>query len=297
MGWRIPHLTVPVPRHELPNGLGGRAEELDKSTVANVEWLESPPAGFRLAFGTALLAAFTHCGEDPRAADLPTWEAWVTATQVGSALFATSTATTGTVKCRITDQVRTIRATGPQFHSNAENWLNAFWLTIACGEQERMTALAQVPLEVLRASGADYDEYIYSWISALQTWWLRGGDLGGLLSAAFDGTDPEELEDGDRDLVLRIIYPPMNLFLRYITGDHVRFNEALADALRRHKEYWTRVDGGTNTGNCSSFVALGPLAMACLARDAGFPLTVESEYLPKHLVARSWVGEFDTIST
>ncbi|MFD0353052.1 immunity 49 family protein [Streptomyces sp. NPDC127110] len=290
-------MTVSVPRHELPDGLGGRAEELDKSTAENIEWLESSPAGFRLAFGTALLAALTHCGEDPRAASLPTWEAWVTATQVGSALFATSMAASGTVKCRIADEVRTIPATGSQYHSNPENWINAFWLAIACGEPERMTALAQVPLEHLRASGADYDEYVYPWIETLQTWWLRGDGLGPLLDAAIAGTDPEGLQESDRALMLRIIYPPMSLFLHYITGDHAGFNEALADALRWHKEYWTRVDGGANSGNCSSFVALGPLAMACLARDAGFPLTVESEYLPKHLIARSWVGEFDTIST
>ncbi|MEU9036485.1 immunity 49 family protein [Streptomyces sp. NPDC048352] len=290
-------MTVLVPRHELPGDLGSRAEKLDKSAARNVERLESSPAGFRLAFGTALLAAFTHCGEDPRAAGLATWEAWVTATQVGSALFATSTATTGTVKCRITDEVRVIPATGPQYHSNAENWINAFWLAIACGEPDRMTALARVPLELLRASGAEYDAYVYPWIATLQTWWLGGGELGGLLDAAIAGTDPEGLEGDDRDLMLRVLYPPMNLFLNYLTGDHARFNEALAQALQWHKEYWTRADGGAAAGNASSFVALGPLAMACLARDAGFPLTVESEYLPKHLVARSWVGEFDTIST
>lgn len=170
---RLIDMTVSVPRHELPDGLGRRAEELDKSTAENIAWLESSPAGFRLAFGTALLAALTHCGEDPRAASLPTWEAWVTATQVGSALFATSMAASGTVKCRIADEVRTIPATGSQYHSNPENWINAFWLAIVCGEPERMTALAQVPLEHLRASGADYDEYVYPWIETLQTWWLR----------------------------------------------------------------------------------------------------------------------------
>ncbi|MFF1846674.1 Imm49 family immunity protein [Streptomyces sp. NPDC058232] len=41
-------------------------------------------------------------------------------------------------------------------------------------------------------------------------------------------------------------------------------------------------------------VALEPLAMACLAYDAGFPLEIESDYLPKALVERAWVGKFDT---
>ncbi|MET7633556.1 MULTISPECIES: Imm49 family immunity protein [unclassified Streptomyces] len=41
-------------------------------------------------------------------------------------------------------------------------------------------------------------------------------------------------------------------------------------------------------------VALEPLAMACLANDAGFPIEIESDYLPKALVERAWVGKLDT---
>ncbi|MER7514037.1 immunity 49 family protein [Streptomyces lavendulae] len=290
-------MAVPVPRHELPGGLGSRAEALDKSAAQDIARLESSPESFTLAFGTSLLAALTHCGEDPRAAELPTWEAWVTAMQVGSALFATSTATTATVDCRIADEVRTLQTTGPQYATNPENWISAFWLAIVCREPERLTALAQVPVEALRASGVEYDEYVYPWVETLQSWWLRGGDLSASLDAAIAGTDPEGLQGDDRNLMLRILYPPMNLFLQYLTGDHQGFNEALAEALQWHKEYWTRLDDGAGAGDCNSFVALGPLAMACLAVDAGFPLTVDSEYLPKHLVTRSWVGEFDTLST
>ncbi|MGW8703468.1 Imm49 family immunity protein, partial [Streptomyces eurythermus] len=31
-------------------------------------------------------------------------------------------------------------------------------------------------------------------------------------------------------------------------------------------------------------VALAPLAITCMAHDAGMPVQIESEYLPKHLV-------------
>ncbi|MCX5376725.1 immunity 49 family protein [Streptomyces sp. NBC_00091] len=104
-----------------------------------------------------------------------------------------------------TDEVRTLPATGPQYAANPANWINAFWLAIACREPERLTALAQVPLELLRAPGAGYDEYVYPWIETLQTWWLRGGDLSVSLDAAIAGTDPEGLEGDDRDLMLRIL--------------------------------------------------------------------------------------------
>ncbi|MGW7594442.1 Imm49 family immunity protein [Streptomyces rubiginosohelvolus] len=36
------------------------------------------------------------------------------------------------------------------------------------------------------------------------------------------------------------------------------------------------------------------MAITCLAFDAGFPIEVESDYLPAHLLNRSWVGEFTT---
>ncbi len=41
-------------------------------------------------------------------------------------------------------------------------------------------------------------------------------------------------------------------------------------------------------------VALDLLAIACLAYDAGFPIDIESEYLPTALLEYAWVGEIDT---
>ncbi|MEU9114326.1 Imm49 family immunity protein [Streptomyces sp. NPDC048483] len=40
--------------------------------------------------------------------------------------------------------------------------------------------------------------------------------------------------------------------------------------------------------------ALGPMALTCLAIEAGFSVDVESEYMPASLLARDWVGEFPT---
>ncbi|MDX3091740.1 immunity 49 family protein [Streptomyces jietaisiensis] len=53
------------------------------------------------ALPTTLAVANWRSAADPRAAEFPSWEAWVTATQVGSALFAAGTADEGPVSCRI----------------------------------------------------------------------------------------------------------------------------------------------------------------------------------------------------
>ncbi|MFD6227122.1 Imm49 family immunity protein [Streptomyces sp. NPDC060232] len=47
--------------------------------------------------------------------------------------------------------------------------------------------------------------------------------------------------------------------------------------------------------NIHGVVALGPLAMACLAKAKanGLPVEVETDYLPQALLDFAWRGEFD----
>ena len=62
--------------------------------------------------------------------------------------------------------------------------------------------------------------------------------------------------------------------------------------LEWHKEYWTADE--KMAAKVSGLVALGPLAIACLAYDEGTPIEVESGYLPKYLLERGRVGDFPT---
>jgi hypothetical protein len=230
---------------------------------------------------------------DATAELLETWESWVMAMQVGSALFASATAPQGsTVECMIAHKVRSIPAVGPKHFTDAGTWLEAFWLAVVCRDQARMTQLCQVPIETLRDSGAVFEEYIYHWVDALQTYWLERPGLGDKLVAAFEGTNPDRLRFIDREMMLKVLYPPVNLFYRFISQDPVKFNEALVQALQLHKEYWTADPEREESGDGD--IPLAVLAITCLAYDAGRPIDVESEYLPEHLLKRSWVGEFAT---
>lgn len=268
-------------------------EELNQRLSEELEELSEWPQGFGMAFRSALNTAKLQCSLDPAAEMLETWEAWVMAMQVGSALFASATAPEGsTVECLIAHEVRTIPAVGPTHFTDAGTWLDAFWLAVVCRDQARMTALCQVPIETLRASGAVFEEYIYHWVDALQTYWLERPGLGDKLVAAFDGTDPDRLRIVDRELMLKVLFPPLNLFHRFVAQDPVKFNEALVRALELHKDYWTADPEREESGDGD--IPLAVLAITCLAYDAGRPIDVESEYLPEHLLKRSWLGEFPT---
>jgi hypothetical protein len=262
------------------------ADELQDS----IQDLERSPAFFGMALNEALLLVQARTETNPRANLLETWKATVSAMQVGEAAFAAAAVTDGAVQRRIVDEVRTVSATGPQPYANAGTWLTSLYFVIICRDQERMTQMCRIPLEVLRASGAQGDEFAHHWVDALQTYWLEESGLVEKLTAAIEMSRPEVATVAPRDLLQNVLYPPINLFHHFLRKDHEGFNTALAEALELHEAYWTANE--ERTADIAGSLALGPLAMSCLAYDAGFPIGVESDYLSHHLLRRTWVGKF-----
>ncbi len=286
-------MATTVPRHEYPTGdVPETLDALGETANWILDKFADSPVLRPQALSTALSLAQQHCAIDAQAVKFETWEAWVTAMQTGSALFAAATAPEGTtVTCRIKERERTLPATGPESHLNAGTWVTAFYLAMICRDNDRLRALAEVPVSLLRDSGAVFDEYIYSWVETLQSFWLGRQDVGDKLVAAVDGTAPAALQYADADLMAKVLYPPLILLYRVIRQDAAEFDKALGDALRWHKEYWTADEDRATSAD--SLVALGPLAMACLARDQGLAVEVESEYVPKALLDYAWRGEIE----
>ena len=283
-----------IPRPPLPTE---RAEEgvavLQESAQKLINGLEERSTRLGDALQTTLTLAQSHCLLDPRTSIFPTWDSWVNTMQVGSAVFRAARVTEGTAECRIHHEMRRLPATGPRSFTDAPEWIDAFWYAITCRDQERMTELCEVPLDVLRASGAEHDEYLYHWVATLQAYWLRQQPrMVEELTAAFRGSHPDSVDIAPRDWLQNISYPPINLFYRFVKHDHDGFNAALVEALDLHKRYWTASENREN--DIEGLWAIDPLAVACLAYDGDFPIDVESEYLPVQMLNRSWLGEFPT---
>ncbi len=141
------------------------------------------------------------------------------------------------------------------------------------------------------AFGGRLDEYAYAWVETLQSFWLRRDDLRTHLVRAVNLCVPEQARTLDGDEVAKLCRPPIMMLYRYLRGDVTGFNESLADALRQHKEYWTADEDRKLI--IHGVVAIGPLAIACLAKANGLPVEVESGYLPEALLDFAWRGEFD----
>ncbi|MEV6395169.1 immunity 49 family protein [Streptomyces sp. NPDC051907] len=286
-------MTVIVSRHALQRDEPGQySERLGEYLASAISDLDESAELIDATFSTSLLMLHARCVVDPRAAAVETWEAAVNAMQLGSALFAVTGVSEGTVECRVDRKLRTLPAVGPLPTADAGTWLSAFWLAIICREQQRMTQLCEIPLERLRAPEGQYDEYIYHWVDVLQTYWLRRPGLVDKLIAAIEASDPAVARVAPRDLLQCLLYPPINLFYHFVRKDEEGFSPALEEALKLHKAYWTMDEDRTE--DIDGAIALGPLAIACLAYDGKIPIEVESEYLPKHLLQHGWLGEFPT---
>jgi hypothetical protein len=229
---------------------------------------------------------------DPAASWADTWKAVVRAMQAASAIFVLANQPSGEVSFRIGDETVRREGVGPFIESNAFNWIRAMYLAMICRERERIDALAATPLEVLRASGLEYDDYVYSWVRVWQIYWRQEDGLVDQILETMRGTDPTGLRNISEDVTLKLNYPPVEMFYQLTQRDENKFNETLANVLELHKEYWTAKP--ERLTDPQGYIALGPLAVACLALDAGLAITVESDYLPRTLLKGGRVGEAST---
>lgn len=268
------------------------ARTLGENLSRTIDVLERVPRMFDGAMNTAALHLCARLAVDPDSSHPRTRDAAVTAMQVTSAAFAAAVRTEGTFEYFLVDRTRTIPATGPQYYADAGNWLTAFWLATVCREQDRMTQLCEIPVDFLRGSGVEYDEYIYHWIDALQAYWLIRPGLSEKLLAAIRMSSPDVARIAHPEVLDKLLHQPINLFQYFPRKDHTGFDQALAEALELHKSFWTAdEDREEPVEGC---LALGPLAVSCPAFDSGFPITVESDCIPRHLLNRFWLGMFPT---
>jgi hypothetical protein len=257
------------------------------------EDIEEVTLGPGFAMRRSLEEFFCRCATDPQAVWNDTWLALVRAMQSGAALFLCANTPAGEqVQFNFGDETIRRPATGPTRDSNGVNWLTAMWLAIICREQARMDLLAGIPLDLLRGSGTPADEFVYSWAHALQVYVRGEADLVEAVLQAMRDTEPEGLQSFPAATVLQVYYPPIELFYYFTQREEGKFNDSLANALELHQRYWTADDDRRPAP--SGFVALAPLAIACLARDAGMTIDVESDYLPLHMLTGTRVGEITT---
>lgn len=283
-----------VPRHETDGEHSAKAvRRLVSRWHESREDIETDRLGPGFAMERAY-REFAHRTEaDPGAAANETWFALVRALQAGAAMFLAAATPEGEeIEFRFGEDTIRRQATGPTGDVDAIAWLKTMYLAIIARDRARAELLATVPLDMVRQAEPRYDEFVFSWIRALRRHTLGGDDLIDTVLAAMRGAEPGGEDGLPADAIQRLYYPPIELFYRYTQREKTHFADSLHTALDLHRRFWAGQESSAR--HQEGFVALAPLAMACLAHDAGMPVEVASEYLPHHLVTGTWVGETTT---
>ncbi len=178
----------------------------------------------------------------------------------------------------------TILSSGPSAHANTRTWRFGFYSALACRDGNSLDALASAPLDLIRKSSVTTDEFGYLHVDALQAWRRGDSDAAERLLAAFKAADPDKVSADMKDYVLDIANREMELLTQLLNRKADEFNTALAKALKDHKRYHKAGKRKLATHN---YLALGPLGLCCAAHDVGMAITVESDYIPNHLIAGS----------
>jgi hypothetical protein len=209
-----------------------------------------------------------------------------TGASAAGAIFALANGT-GQVEVEIGQARVRLPATGPTDATSTGNWRIGWWLAHVVRDRRAIDQLGATPVDVLRRSSSRSDESQYLYVEALQAIETRSPDWGTRLQRALDATDPERYKLAAGEFVLDILVPEMELLFHLGTGDEAAFRETLQFALERHKKYWTRANRKQDP---DGYLALGPLAIASMALQAGFGVEVDSDYLPRPLLEGSCDG-------
>jgi len=268
-----------ISRHAVDSELVQEGIERKRKLLADMlESATSRAAGLSIVLGTARSYAGYLAASNAKTAEL--CRALRIGTQTSAAIFALGCGG-GEIEFVLGDQHGKLSATGPTDETHVGNWRTGWWLAHIVRDRAAIDRLAATPIDVLRRSSTRGDECQYLFIEALQGFEKRESDWSTKLQAALDATDPTHVKLSDEEFALNILVPEMQMLFRLAIGELAPFNEALLFALERHKKFWSK---SSRKRDPDGFLALGPLAIASLAHDAGIPVEVESEYVPHKLI-------------
>ena len=175
-----------------------------------------------------------------------------------------------------------VPATGPASHAHEGNWRDGFYMAAAVRNTPALMTLVEVPIEVQRAApGGQSDEFAYWLNQAFAGWYKKDPATQDYLLEALRETDSTRVRFASEDYVLNIVVPVIDLFYRMISDDRESYNEAMKKALECHREYWGTA---SRAHDPEGFLALGPLAVSCLAYDNGLVVDVSSDYIPRQII-------------
>lgn len=162
--------------------------------------------------------------------------------------------------------------------AHPSQWLDAYFLAVITRDSESMDSLANFPIEIIKQSATKAGPVSYKLVEVFQAFHHRQDNYPSLLNECMKMA----VDQGD-DWALGIAMGYLETFAALTTDIGFDFNETLAKNVQLQEKYWINASG-PDTVPVESFLPLQLLGMACMWRDMGNTVTVESDSLPRFLI-------------
>ncbi|WP_230839745.1 immunity 49 family protein [Gloeobacter morelensis] len=165
---------------------------------------------------------------------------------------------------------------------NCSAWLSGFFAAAICRDLSVLDSLGRIPLALLHRSSTRYDEFMFSFIAALQSYWRGERDAARHLMAAMADAKPEKIQCCSEEYLYLKAVPQMEVMFHLMRKDGEAFNRSLYKALESHRELCDLDEDSRLQPKL--FLAYDLLALSSLAYEQGMAVHVESDYLPLSIV-------------
>ena len=162
--------------------------------------------------------------------------------------------------------------------AHPSQWLDAYFLAVITRDSESMDSLANFPVEIMKQSATKAGPVSYKLVEVFQAFHHRQDNYPSLLNQCM-----KMAVDQGNDWALGIAMGYLETFAALTTDIGFDFNETLAKNIQLQEKYWINASG-PDTDPVESFLPLQLLGMACMWRDMGNTVTVESDSLPRFLI-------------
>lgn len=172
----------------------------------------------------------------------------------------------------------TIKARGPNPRAHVVRWEQAWYAATMARDEASLAALAAIDDAVLVASGNELDDYHYAWKAALVAARSEPHAAPACLDRAREAFTRLSIADPASAASDLALFDALEALAR---NDGAGFTQALSAALVAHAQFWSSPEQAEFH---DGWVAWGATALACLARDRGWPIEVSSGFLPAVVV-------------
>ncbi|UFS99185.1 immunity 49 family protein [Nocardia huaxiensis] len=212
---------------------------------------------------------------DPRFEDPRSWEVLTRATEAAAQAFKLVTAPPGSM-IAVTVEGRTTELPAGEVDDSYASG-SAYTHAVALAWTTRSAAALDI-LARVRRFRRESEEPPTGFAQAIRAL-VQGGDARDALRAALEAP-------GSGDYAQYVEQPRTRLLERLVAGDHAGFDSALAEALTRYSTFYS---SGSRSDQFDGQLNFEVLGLACRAADQGFPITVESDYLPRRVIEGAWL--------